>query len=1109
MASCETESDITHGSDRGHDLLEEDHIGAPEVSDAPTTEPVKSETVTAPKLPVPTFDELERLTWAEADGRATPVALSLLAAHPAYWRSSLERLIAETDEAIAAIKARGGIEAELALKDFEDDWVAFDRSLEKLTGPSRPKPPQALVVAELEDRPVQLQLSWKDEQVVAWAGGPNDEAEPVELVLERLSEAGAATTGWEEHEPVDIPDAGSAPAVSAPIDLILGWLVAVGSDPSGHDVGPSVHWLGSAAVVALRHVARGQILPKINRTSRSGQNRQTGGADRSTMNLAWTAAVIDQRDIDRLMATLPGSVTVLDGGANAKAVVDAVVSSVINAIATSAASRLEVPAPPPNPRTRGDVAEGLLARLDGSSFEAPGNLASEMGRRVEQWARPAISPKPRLIVELNPPDSSDGWDLKVYVPGGTAKPELVTDALVSASNSRRKSIDEQVTRLERLVPALLRSRRRGEVVLSQHEAWNFMTQTGEPLDASGFEVRFPALSRKRQGASLRLSADPDQETVVGAQQLVNVSWSAVFGDVELDVKEIQRLSLEARPMVKSRGKWIALEHADLAEAARAIAERADQTKMTGAAMLRHALGVEGTPFGGGVSLGGGGWASNLVESAAHIDVPDATPEGFVGELRSYQADAVAWLGFLDSAGLGGCLALDMGLGKTPTLLAHLRASRSSEPSLVIAPPAVVGNWAAEAAKFVPEMQVVVHHGPKRLPADQIARGVDGADLVITTYGTAMRDVEALAELGWDTVVLDEAQAIKNPASETAQHLRRIGSRTRVALTGTPIENGLGDLWAIMDYVNPDLVGPRTQFIAQLSVRGDSDGAAESALMALNGILVFRRTKAEPAIAAELPDRIDELGQCTMTTEQIGLYQAVLDELIRSQADDTSERKGQVLAAITALKQICNHPAAYQDSGEPLAGRSGKLARLEEIVDSVFAAGERILIFTHFAQWGDKLAKYLTERNGLPIACYHGGLARGARDKLVNDFQAGEGAGAMVLSLKAGGTGLNLTAASHVVLYDRWWNPAVEDQARDRVWRIGQTKTVIAHRLVCPGTVDERVEEVVAGKRKIADLVLPKSSSIGDLDAEQLRESLGLGGEVLVDDAESQALEALA
>ncbi|MGI9596361.1 MAG: DEAD/DEAH box helicase, partial [Acidimicrobiales bacterium] len=379
-----------------------------------------------------------------------------------------------------------------------------------------------------------------------------------------------------------------------------------------------------------------------------------------------------------------------------------------------------------------------------------------------------------------------------------------------------------------------------------------------------------------------------------------------------------------------------------------------------------------------------------------------------------------------------------------------------------------------------------------------------ADLVITTYGTAVRDIDALEQVEWDKVILDEAQAIKNPASETAQQLRRLQARTRVALTGTPIENGLGDLWAIMDFTNPGLVGGRAAFIAQLSQSGTGRDSGEQALRALNGILVFRRTKAEPQIAAELPDRIDELDHCAMTPEQIGLYQAVLDSLVvDTEAGDTAQRKGAVLAAITALKQICNHPAAYQADDEPLDGRSGKLARLNQIVDNVFAANERVLIFTHFASWGEKLADYLTERTGRPIHCYHGGLSRGARDKLVKDFQASTDAGAMVLSLKAGGTGLNLTAASHVVLYDRWWNPAVEDQARDRVWRIGQTSTVICHRLVCPGTVDERVEEVVAGKRQIADMVLPKSSSVGDLDAEQLQIALGIDPNLLISDLDAE------
>ncbi len=249
------------------------------------------------------------------------------------------------------------------------------------------------------------------------------------------------------------------------------------------------------------------------------------------------------------------------------------------------------------------------------------------------------------------------------------------------------------------------------------------------------------------------------------------------------------------------------------------------------------------------------------------------------------------------------------------------------------------------------------------------------------------------------------------------------------------------------------------------------------------------------MAAELPDKIDELDHCTMTTEQVGLYQAVLDKLMG--ASDDERRPGDILAAITALKQICNHPAAYQDDGRSLVGRSGKLARLEEIVDSVFAAGEKVLVFTHFAEWGKRLGEHLSERTGKPVGCYHGGLTRDSRDRLITEFQGREGPGALVLSLKAGGTGLNLTAASHVVLYDRWWNPAVEDQARDRAWRIGQQLTVVSHRLVCPGTVDERVEAVVAGKRHIADLVLPKSSTLADLNPDQLRIALGLRPESLL------------
>jgi SNF2 family DNA or RNA helicase len=614
-------------------------------------------------------------------------------------------------------------------------------------------------------------------------------------------------------------------------------------------------------------------------------------------------------------------------------------------------------------------------------------------------------------------------------------------------------------------------------------------------------VRVPPLSRHKPAPGLRLTSMAAQDAMVGAQQLATVSWSAVFDGVELTADDITRLAGQARPLVEAHGRWVELDHADLEAAAAALAERAQRTRLTGADMLRHALGLDGPTLPGGTSLAGESWAADLISSATAIPEQLPTrPEGFVGELRSYQAEALAWLRFLDGAGLGGVLALDMGLGKTPTLLAHLRDTADRGPALVIAPPAVVGNWAAEAQRFVPGLRVVVHHGSGRAEASDIAGEVADADAILTTYGTAVRDIDALEAIGWGVVVLDEAQVIKNPASDTAQQLRRLQARTRVALTGTPVENGLGDLWALLDFTNPGLVGDRATFVAQLSRTGDRRTSAEQALRALNGVLVFRRTKAEPAIAAELPDRIDVLDHAPMTPEQIGLYQAVLDGLLADSPEGEPRGKGAVLTAITALKQICNHPAAYlHDDDDELAGRSGKLTRLEEIVDNAFAAGERVLVFTHFASWAEKLAVHLTERTGVAIAAYHGGLSRGTRDRMVREFQEGEGAGALVLSLKAGGTGLNLTAANHVVLYDRWWNPAVEDQARDRAWRIGQTRTVISHRLVVPGTVDERVEEVVAGKRRIADLVLPASSTVEDLRGDQLRAALGLDPAVLLVD----------
>jgi len=1068
-------------------------------------------TGTSPNSPIPGDGPLDRaaldaIVQRDLDDHSTEADIEFLEANHALWVDSLWRLLERADAALEqARQTVKGPERSSVLNDFEAECDLINDLLDDLAGPVEVAgpDPDAVVVGH-----AQLQLSWTRGQIIAWSGGHQAEPGDLDYLKKLLDEHDGDAISWLEEDPIDIAARAEAPALSAPIISALGWIIGFGNTPAEDEtLGTSARWFGLAAAFAVELVAQGQMVPQLEQF-RGGRRSGKGGL--STYHVRWAASVMDRQRLDDLADAAPGAAMAASDRKDRKEFAGAVVADLTDAITRIAAGQIEMPAAPEQPSTKVDVGETILCRLDGSAFQAPHAIGNDIVQRMGRWAQSVTgSANMKLQVRLNPPDDDDAWLAEVLAPGQRNSMEPVEVAMATASQTKSKTMGRQLQRLERLFPALLRpgGRRRGEVILSQDEAWQLMSETGELLITAGFDVQVPALSRRKATPSLRLTTE-STETVVGAQQLADVRWSAVFDDVELTAAEIAALATEARPMIKSQGEWVEIDKVDLAAAAEALAERANKTQMSGAEMLRHALGLEGNPFGGQMAIAGQGWAADLLRSLNSLpEEPTTTPDGFSGELRSYQADAYAWLAFLDQAGLGGCLALDMGLGKTPTTLAALRSSRDHGPALVIAPPAVVGNWASEAKKFMPDLRVMVHHGQNRRKADDFLAIVDNFDVVITTYGTAVRDIDLLEQVTFGKAVIDEAQAIKNPAAETSRQLRRINAHTRLALTGTPIENGLGDLWAILDWANPGLLGPRAQFIAQLTPAktstGKSERNSEDALTALNGILVYRRTKSEPSIAAELPDRIDEIDHCAMTPEQIGLYQAVIDDLAAETAAadaGTPARKGAVLAAITALKQICNHPLNYNsdDTDLEVHGRSGKLARLNEIIETVFAANERILVFTHFASWGERLAGYLTERTGTTVNCYHGGLGRGARDRMIEEFQEREGPGVLVLSLKAGGTGLNLTSANHVVLYDRWWNPAVEDQARDRVWRIGQKNTVICHRLICPGTIDERVEEVVAGKREIANIVLPKSSSVGDLDAAQLQQVLGLDPELLVD-----------
>ena len=1087
---------------------------------------------------------LEAAAAAEAGGWASAAELAALAENRLGWAAALRRLILETDDLLVGAHRLAGEERDQVLSDLTGERDRLAGALARVAGDSIDPPalngsaaahqgtqrtpasdtakqagsvPADAALDPVEAQPAVLQASWGEGRVVVWAGAPGT-AVGTEGLDELLAKADASGIGWERHSSVSTP-AGQAEAKSAPLSQTLGWLVGIGAGQVGEGVGPSVRWLGEIAVWGTELVAQGRMVPVVRGTSSGSSEPKKGG---SRHRVRWVPALVARDRLHDLVTRMPGSVAAVQASAQADAVCRSVLAGVVDAVCRAGAARLVAPASVPHARTRTETAEAVLYGLDGRPFIADAEPASRVGEDLKRWAAPVTSNhRVGLTVRLDSPESDGGWLLSVEATGIDKHPMPVEHALVVASGTKSQQVEAQLRRLERLIPALRRpSTRRGQVVLDGDEAVELMFSTGHALVGAGFDVMLPKVSSRRPSPQLRLYAEAvDGQTQVGVQQLSNVKWSVFFDDLELDAAGVAALAREAQPLVKVRGRWVHLDRADLMAAAAALAERASITQLSGAAVVRHAVGLEGSALGGPVRVDGSGWAADLLRGATtHPPAPIDTPDGFAGQLRSYQAEAGGWLGFLDRAGLGGCLAMDMGLGKTPTILAHLLIDRGHGPALVICPPAVLGNWAEEAARFTRGLKVTMHHGPRRAEGDSIAKLASTSDVVLTTYATAVRDIDSLSKINWRRVVVDEAQVIKNYQSDTAQELRRLQAHSKMALTGTPVENGLGDLWAILDFTNPGLVGPRNAFIENLSRNTASTGDAtngstpppapargseENALRALNGLLIFRRTKVEPEIAAELPDKVDKIEHCPMTAEQIGLYQAIIDRLLAGGLEgDTNARKGQVLAAITALKQICDHPSAYlreDDEHDTLVGRSGKLARLEELVGDVFASGERILIFTHFARWGERMAAYLTERTGLKIGCYHGGLARPVRDKLIEEFQSGTGPGALVLSIKAGGSGLNLTAANHVVLYDRWWNPAVEDQARDRAWRIGQDKTVMSHRFVCPGTVDERVEEIVAGKRKVAGMVLPARSSLGDLDADQLRTVLGLREDELVED----------
>jgi len=674
-------------------------------------------------------------------------------------------------------------------------------------------------------------------------------------------------------------------------------------------------------------------------------------------------------------------------------------------------------------------------------------------------------------------------------------------------------------RAARLFPKLedsLRSPRPEACALRTEEAYQFLREAVPLFEQSGLGVLVPPWWQKvsaKPGVRLKLSSKDAAAGAAGGfglETLVEFQWEVALGTERLLPEEFEQLAKLKLPLVQVRGQWVELRPEDVEAAIRFFREKRTG-EMSLADALRLGLAADDSRMGlPVVGIETEGWLSGVLgdmEAGARL-YPVEPPRSFHGRLRPYQVRGLSWLAFLDRFGLGACLADDMGLGKTIQMLALLLHERESGPrpgpTLIVCPMSVVGNWQREVERFAPGLRAMVHHGTERLSGRAFAREAAKHDVVISTYALVHRDRESLAATRWHRIALDEAQNIKNSAAKQAQAVRSLQTNHRVALTGTPVENRLSDLWSIMEFLNPGYLGSAGAFRRSFAVPIERYRDPERAerLRRIVGPFVLRRLKTDRAIITDLPEKLEMRVLCNLTREQASLYEAVVRDMVKAiRGTEGIQRKGLVLATLTRLKQVCNHPAQFLQDGSALAGRSGKLARIEEMLDEVIAAGHRALVFTQFAEMGGMLKRFLQERLGREVLFLHGGTLKPARDAMVARFQSDGGAPPVfILSLKAGGFGLNLTAASHVFHFDRWWNPAVENQATDRAFRIGQRKNVQVHKYVCVGTLEERIDLMLEQKKGLADRVIGAGEGwITELSTEELKDLFALSKEAVAED----------
>jgi len=782
-----------------------------------------------------------------------------------------------------------------------------------------------------------------------------------------------------------------------------------------------------------------------------------------------------------------------------------------------------------------------LAAGDGV-FRTDGFAERTLLDDLETWSEPALGAGDRLraCFRLELPEAEHAPFVLRYLLQSPDDPSLLVTAtevwdtkgrrlatLGRAFRDPQESLLEALGRAARLFPpigASLAEPRPEALMLDPAGAWRFLSEDAQVLTGAGFGVivpaEFTAAGQRRLRLQMRVSSGAKVAGAVSGaagldlDALLSFKWQAALGEQTLTAGEFEALARHKAPLVRHRGQWVVIDPGELNEIRRRLSQK--RGRIGAREALVAGLAGQARHDGMNVAVSADEAFTDLLgrlrDGAGRAVDP---PPGFRGTLRPYQARGLAWLQAMGALGLGACLADDMGLGKTIQLLAYLlhrkaHAARDRRPALLVAPTSVLGNWEQETERFAPDLRVVRHYGPDRpRTAGEIPR--KPGTLVITSYGLLRRDARLLASIEWSTVVLDEAQNIKNAASATAAAARSLAAAHRFALTGTPVENRLAELWSIFEFANPGLLGPLASFRRDFAIpieRYGNDQAARR-LRQIASPFLLRRLKSDPAVIQDLPPKNEMKVICTLTREQATLYQAVVEEeLRRIESAAGIERRGRVLALLMFLKQICNHPAHYLGDAGPLPRRSGKLDRVAEMLEEALAEGDKALVFTQFREMGDRLAAHFQERLAVEVAFLHGGTPRKARDQMVRRFQDdARGPRIFVLSVKAGGTGLNLTAANHVFHFDRWWNPAVEDQATDRAHRIGQQRTVQVHKLVCAGTVEEKVDRMLEQKRELAARIVGTGEQwITELADDELRElfALSAGAAVTGEDEDEGA-----